>query len=152
MSRKDHFMTFEDYRISLTISNHTDLVFYSSFRCWYFRQCLLMFLASQMTQQVNFWHNLRKVLTRLSIHKGTKWNCLKLYVALLLCKGNAFSTLRPGIEKVIYIQLCDSPQRYTKSTSFSCRMAWQQGSHLGWNGVTHQQPIGASRSDEMKHW
>ena len=93
-------MTFEDYRISPTISNHTDLVFYSSFRCWYFRQCLLMFLASQMTQQVNFWHNLRNVLTRLSIHKGTKWNCLKLYAALLLCKGNAFSTLRPGIEKL----------------------------------------------------
>lgn len=84
-----------------------------------------------------------KLLTQ-STKRFHKTVNIKIYKISLSLVPRSFIAIQMCLAHWYQGLLCDSPQRYTKSTSFSCRMAWQLGPRLGWNGVTHQQPIGAS--------
>ena len=95
------------------------LVVRCSFNCRNFRQCLLVFFASQMAQQVNFWHDLKMYKYELNHH---------------------YTTIHRNISTHFLYNFI-SPPRYKEYRTFSYRMAWQQGPRLVWNGVTHRRPI-----------
>ena len=57
------------YGLRLTITKY--LVVRCSFYCRNFRQRLLVFFASQMAQQVNFWHDLKMYKYELNHHYTT---------------------------------------------------------------------------------